>query len=47
MGIFGAGYWKEVRFLGMPVTHGCIRLGDDDLEAVFKTLQVGSQVFIY
>lgn len=35
------------RFLGMPVTHGCIRLGDDDLEAVFKTLQVGSQVFIY
>lgn len=35
------------RFLGMAVTHGCIRLGDDDLEAVYKNLQVGSKVFIY
>ena len=35
------------RFLGMPVTHGCIRLGDDDLEAVYKNLDIGSKVFIY
>jgi lipoprotein-anchoring transpeptidase ErfK/SrfK len=35
------------RFLGMPVTHGCVRLGDEDLEAVYKTLQVGSKVFIF
>jgi hypothetical protein len=35
------------RFLGLPVTHGCIRLGDDDLEAVYKNLQIGSKVFIY
>jgi L,D-transpeptidase ErfK/SrfK len=35
------------RFLGMPVTHGCIRMGDEDLEAVFKTLQLGSKVYIY
>jgi lipoprotein-anchoring transpeptidase ErfK/SrfK len=35
------------RFLGMAVTHGCIRLGDDDLEAVYKNLHVGSKVFIY
>jgi len=35
------------RFLGMAVTHGCIRLGDDDLEAVYKNLQIGSRVFIY
>lgn len=35
------------RFLGMPVTHGCVRLGDDDLEVVFKTLPVGAQVYIY
>lgn len=35
------------RFLGMPVTHGCVRLGDDDLAAVFKTLSIGSKVFIY
>jgi L,D-transpeptidase YbiS len=35
------------RFLGMPVTHGCVRLGDDDLEAVFKMLPVGAKVFIY
>ena len=35
------------RLLGMPVTHGCVRLNDDDLESVFKTLQVGSKVIIY
>jgi lipoprotein-anchoring transpeptidase ErfK/SrfK len=35
------------RFIGMPVTHGCVRLLDDDLEAVYKTLQIGSMVYIY
>lgn len=35
------------RFLGMPVTHGCIRMGDDDLEDVFRTMQIGSRVYIY
>lgn len=35
------------RFLGLPVTHGCIRMGDDDLENVFRTLKIGSKVYIY
>jgi hypothetical protein len=35
------------RFLGMPVTHGCVRLGDEDLEVIYKNLQVNSKVFIY
>lgn len=35
------------RFIGLPVTHGCIRMLDDDLELVFKTLPVGAKVFIY
>jgi len=35
------------RFLGMPVTHGCIRLNDENLELVFRSLNVGSKVFIY
>jgi hypothetical protein len=35
------------RFLGMPVTHGCIRLGDDDLKAVYTNLEIGSKVFIF
>lgn len=35
------------RLLGMPVTHGCIRLNDDDLESVFNALSVGSKVYIY
>ena len=37
--------WK--RRMGLPVTHGCVRLLDDDLEAVFNTLSVGSKVIIY
>ena len=35
------------RFLGLPVTHGCVRLNDEDLEAVYHNLGVGSRVFIY
>lgn len=35
------------RFLGMPVTHGCVRLNDEDLEAIFNTLNLGSKVYIF
>lgn len=35
------------RFMGQNVTHGCVRLGDDDLEVVFNTLVIGSKVYIY
>ncbi len=35
------------RFLGMPVTHGCVRMGDEDLEVVYNTMQIGSKVFVY
>lgn len=35
------------RLIGSPVTHGCVRMLDDDLEAVYKTLPVGAKVFIY
>lgn len=35
------------RFLGQSVTHGCVRMGDEDLEAVYKALQHGSKVYIY
>jgi lipoprotein-anchoring transpeptidase ErfK/SrfK len=35
------------RFLGMPVTHGCVRLNDEDLELVFNTLNIGSKVYIF
>lgn len=35
------------RLLGLPVTHGCVRLNDADLEAVYNTLNIGSKVIIY
>jgi lipoprotein-anchoring transpeptidase ErfK/SrfK len=35
------------RLIGMPVTHGCVRLKDDDLEVVYKAMEVGSKVYIY
>jgi lipoprotein-anchoring transpeptidase ErfK/SrfK len=35
------------RLLGRSVTHGCVRLGDADLEAVYQTTPVGAWVFIY
>ena len=35
------------RFLGLPVTHGCIRLNDENLELVYRSLRQGSKVYIY
>ena len=35
------------RFLGLPVTHGCIRLNDENLELIFNTLDYGSKVYIF
>jgi hypothetical protein len=35
------------RFLGMPVTHGCVRLNDEDLEAIYNNLNIGSKVYIF
>lgn len=35
------------RQLGMPVTHGCVRLGDEDLRVVYHAMAEGSKVFIY
>jgi len=33
--------------VGRPVTHGCIRLRDEDLEYVYKTVPAGARVFLY
>jgi L,D-transpeptidase ErfK/SrfK len=35
------------RLLGLPVTHGCIRLNDEDLRLIYHTLNIGSRVYIY
>jgi L,D-transpeptidase ErfK/SrfK len=49
--ILGDGYMIHgtlyQRFLGKPVTHGCVRLGDDDLKQVFSTLNIGSKVYMF
>lgn len=33
--------------LGQGVTHGCVRLGDKDLEYVYRTIPVGARVFLH
>lgn len=35
------------RLLGTNVTHGCIRLGDEDLRYVFEAIPVGATVLIF
>ena len=34
------------RALGLHVTHGCVRVGAKDLEAIFKNVGVGTKVYI-
>jgi L,D-transpeptidase YbiS len=48
---FGSGYFIHgtlyTRLLGRSVTHGCIRVGDDDLKAIYKAASVGTKIYIY
>ncbi len=48
---FGQGYFIHgtlyPRLLGQNVTHGCIRLNDEDLRAVFKLTDIGTPVLIF
>lgn len=49
--ILGNGYkihgTKFTDLLGTHFTHGCISVGDTDLEIVYKTVKVGTKVYIY
>lgn len=48
---FGSGYFIHgtlyTRLLGRNVTHGCVRVGDDDLKEIFRTVPIGAKIFIY
>jgi L,D-transpeptidase ErfK/SrfK len=48
---FGQGYFIHgtlyPRLLGQNVTHGCIRLNDEDLRAVFKLTDISTPVLIF
>ena len=48
---FGNGYMIHgtlyERLLGRSVTHGCIRLGRDDLRALWAKVAVGTPIFIF
>lgn len=49
--ILGSGYkihgtkWKEL--LGTHYTHGCIAVGDRDLEQLYRKVGIGTKVYIY
>jgi L,D-transpeptidase YbiS len=35
------------RMLGRNVSHGCVRLGDEDLVQLYRTVPVGTRVFVF
>ena len=37
----------QENLLGQSVTHGCIRVGYDDLKVLYDSVQVGTKVFIF
>jgi hypothetical protein len=42
-----SGYWQEaLDHIGIPVSHGCVRLLPDDAEKLFRELEVGTPVYI-
>ena len=49
--ILGNGYkihgTKYTELLGTHFTHGCISVGDKDLERLYRTVRIGTKVYIY
>jgi L,D-transpeptidase YbiS len=49
--ILGNGYkihgTKYTELLGTHFTHGCISVGDRDLEMLYRTVKIGTKVYIY
>ncbi len=49
--ILGNGYkihgTKFTNLLGTHFTHGCISVGDKDLEVLYKSVKIGTKVYIY
>jgi len=47
----GSGYFLHgtlyKRLLGRNVSHGCVRLGDEDIEFLYKTAVLGTKVMIF
>jgi lipoprotein-anchoring transpeptidase ErfK/SrfK len=48
---FGEGYFIHgtlyTRLLGRTVTHGCVRVGDEDLKYLYQNVPIGAKIFIY
>jgi len=48
---FSNGYFIHgtlyTRLLGRNVTHGCIRVGDEDLKSVYLASSIGTEIFIF
>jgi L,D-transpeptidase YbiS len=49
--LLGNGYkihgTKWTNLLGTHFTHGCVSLGDDDLEVVYKSVKIGTKIYLY
>jgi len=49
--VLGNGYkihgTKYTNLLGTHFTHGCISVGDKDLETLYRTVKIGTKVYIY
>jgi hypothetical protein len=48
---FGDGYYIHgtvyERLLGISVTHGCIRVGSDDLERLYEKVGIGTRIYVF
>ncbi len=48
---FGDGYFIHgtlySRLLGRSVTHGCVRVGDKDLKAIYQAASTGTRIYIF
>jgi L,D-transpeptidase YbiS len=48
---FGEGFFIHgtlySRLLGRSVTHGCVRVGDEDLKTIYQAASIGTKIYIF
>ena len=48
---FGDGFFIHgtiyERLLGVAVTHGCVRMGAEDIERLYKNIKIGTKIYVF
>ena len=45
--LYGSGAWYRDGSLGKPASHGCVRLGDNQVQYIYNSIPIGTTIVVY